>query len=119
MATTKAQLKKKHVARTGGTVQVEDTEDKMDGDAANQDYAEAELDLDVDSYVEVDKYEIEMLKKDSNFNEGTASTDGDGEEDADGAAFDVSIPVDPAVQQETHKRNFYNLTILQQTTRPT
>jgi hypothetical protein len=51
------------------------------------------------------EYEIKMLKKESNFNEGTTTFDGDGEEaadeeDGDGDAVEVSIPVDPAEEQE-------------------
>jgi hypothetical protein len=68
----------------------------------------------VDSYEEVDKYEIEMLKKDNNYSEGTTPFDGDDEEaadeeDGDGDAVEVGIPVDPAQQQEIHKRDFCNL----------
>ncbi len=81
----------------------EDTKDELDEDYLYKGYAEADLDLDVDSYLEVDKYEEEVLKKQININEGTATTDGDGEEDADSAAVEVSTPVDPVEQQEIHK----------------
>jgi hypothetical protein len=67
-------------------------------------YAEADPDLEVDCYLEVDKYEVEMLKSQSNLNEGTATTSGDGEEDADDAAVEVGIPVDLAEHRENHKR---------------
>jgi hypothetical protein len=83
MTTTKAQLKIQCVARAGGTLDMAETGDEME-------------------------YEIKMLKKESNFNEGTTTFDGDGEEaadeeDGDGDAVEVSIPVDPAEEQEIHK----------------
>lgn len=114
---TNAKLKKQHVARAGGALDVEfieDEEDEEDEDYNYQDNAEAELDLDDDSYVELDKYEVEMLKKESISNKGTATSDGSGEEasdeeDADGEAVEVTISVDPVEQRQIHKRDFYKI----------
>ncbi len=92
-----------------------ETDDEMDEDYKyEEEVAESEIDLDVDSYEEVDKYGIKMLKKENNFSEGIIPFDGDGEEaadeeDGDGDAVEVSIPVDPVQQREIHKRDFYNL----------
>jgi hypothetical protein len=58
----------------------------------------ADLYLDFHEYLAIDKYEVQMLKRKSN--KVTAAIDGDGEEhadeDADGPAVEVSIPVDLA-----------------------
>jgi hypothetical protein len=67
--------------------------------------------------MEYDFYEVEILERQNKVAEGTAPTDGDGEEnaneetdeDADGASVEVSIPVDPAEQQEIHKRHLQTL----------
>ena len=81
----------------------EDTEDEMDEDYLYKGYPKADLYLNFHEYLAIDKYEVQMLKRQSN--EVTAAIDGDGEEDA----VEVSIPVDLAQQQEIHKRDFYNL----------
>ncbi len=115
LTTTKQQLKIQHAARAGGIIDMAETDDDMDEDyKTEEDVAESEIDLDVDPYEEVDKYEIKMLNKDNNYAEGTRPFDGDGEEaadeeDGDGDEVEVSIPVDPAQQREIHKRDFYNL----------
>jgi hypothetical protein len=119
MTTTMAKFKKKGVARAGGVLDMTETNDELDEDYQCQDNGVEdgieELDLDVDAYEEVDKFEVEMLLKDLNYNEGTAIYEGDGkettkeEEDADEDAVEVSIPVDPVEQREIHKRDFYNI----------
>jgi hypothetical protein len=117
----KVKLKKQGVARAGGVLDVTETDDEFDDemdeddeDYGTQDNGEEdgieELDLNVDGYVALDNFELEMLLK-----EGISNIPGDGEEattevDADeDAVVEVSIPVDPAEQREIHKRDFYNL----------